>query len=145
MWPCLCGPFVAPDGYEFISPVFLVTTSMKFEEDVQLSLRHFASPVTKEEYDVFLSASPTPSITNMRPEYLFQVFEKGHVELTSSNTLCLRHFCLISLGRRLWQLLSEPIPYSVQLYYTGTERTRDALLGFSLCGDTYLTVRNLAF
>ena len=103
IWPCLSGPFISPDGYEFTSPVYLISPVFTFEKEVQLSLQHFASLTSDSECDrmVFMSASTSPSFRESNPEYHFHVFKRGHFTKDSSTaTLSLKHFCQLATGRK---------------------------------------------
>ncbi len=103
IWPCLSGPFVPPEGYELASPVYLISPAFSFEQDVELTLHHFASLTTDSDCDsmVFVSAKSSPSFMGERPEYQFRVMENGHFKRHSSiGTLSLRHFCKTAVARK---------------------------------------------
>ena len=96
VWPCLSGPFVAPEGHEFSSPVYLMSPAFHFQKDVELSINHFE----KLRYDEdiasmsFATTSFSPKIHTSNHVYTFELLGKGEFKVTSSiGTVNLRHFC----------------------------------------------------
>ena len=61
--PCLAGPFVLPDDYEAVSPVYLIqpSTGGKIHTDITVCIHHCASLKSEEDCRNmrFLSASST--------------------------------------------------------------------------------------
>ena len=103
--PCLNGQFILPEGYKPASPVYLITASTDFLQDVQVSIEHFADLRSKSDCDddniVFLSASTTPVYGTNGPRYQFvripsekYIFRDGQ----SVGTVALRHFCFITVA-----------------------------------------------
>ncbi len=100
IWPCLSGPFVPPEGYELMSPVFLISSTLTSEKEVQLVLQHFAYLPTDSECSrmKFVSASSSPSLTDNCQKYHFQDPKQGEFQRESQiGTVSLKHFCLNSI------------------------------------------------
>ncbi len=101
VWPCLRGPFVPPEGYEFTSPVYLISPQFNFEKEVLLRLHHFAALSTDCSRMVFVSAPSSPTFSGSNPQYLFRVFKKGQFESDSSiGSVSLMHFCFLATSRK---------------------------------------------
>ena len=103
--PCLCGPYVLPEGYELASPVFMISPAFNFKKDIKLSIRHYVDFDGEDEEDddvVFISARSTPVYTSSQPMYKFRilrkdtVFERGKQE----GSVFLQHFCDLAIARR---------------------------------------------
>ena len=112
---CLSGSFVLPEGYELVSPVYLITPSFKFSKMVELSIAHFANVKSEEDCDnmTFVSAPCTPHYTASGPQYRFRALAGG-VFLTekSEGSLSLKHFCGVGVAKRT----QEPAAESTQDY-----------------------------
>ncbi len=153
IWPCLSGPFVPPEGYELMSPVFLISSTFKLEKEVQLTLQHFASLPTSDECNHmrFVSASSLPSVTDNCQKYHFRDPKQGEFQKDSQiGTVSLEHFSLNSVVksitdfyRHALKVLSGDILYSVQVYQIPdvAERKLHAVFSVSICQPVYLEVR----
>lgn len=95
--PCLSGPFVPPDGYEFASPVYIIEPSRQGElvKPSTVQIQHFVK--LQDENDskkmVFLSSSSKPTDDG---RYIFKAIEDSGTEFKpggSFGKIKLRHFC----------------------------------------------------
>ena len=104
VWPCSAGPFQLPEGYELASPVFLISPSFQFSDEVTLKMHHFYALETKEDCEdmAFLCSPATPSEgENQEPIYQFGVLSKGMFEpFQECGRMALKHFCLSGVGRK---------------------------------------------
>ena len=98
--PCLSGPFEYPEGYEPLSAVYLITTTVAFQKAVELRLNHYARLETEEQASqmTFLSASTRDIVSGKKFEFKpiggkFRVNERH-------GTLQLKHFCVITAGSK---------------------------------------------
>ena len=106
VWPCCSGPFQLPDGYELASPMFLISPSFKFADEITIKMEHFVRLEDEECCDemVFLSAPTTPQSTSdsdKEPNYPCRVLGKGiFVPGWKWGKIALTHFCFSGIGRR---------------------------------------------
>ena len=103
---CLDGPFVLQDETVLVSPVYLFAPPYDFEDDVTLTIEHFAELESDEDCDdVYFVTSPTkPKRAKHRKEekvyWEFSVYAQPQCSPKSQHgTLHLRHFCLGALAR----------------------------------------------
>ena len=103
--PCLNGQFILPEGYKPASPVYLITASTDFLQDVQVSIEHFADLQSKRDCDnmAFLFANTTPVDGPNGPEYRFEecpadkfIFKEGQ----TVGTVAQRHFAFTMVAKR---------------------------------------------
>jgi hypothetical protein len=105
VWPCSAGPFQLPEGYDFASPVFLISPSFEFSCEITLKLYHFSSVLSAEDCKkmVFLSSPATHALTReetQKPVYQFRRLGKGVFEpLQEFGEVALSHFCFTAVGR----------------------------------------------
>ena len=103
--PCLNGPFILPEGYKAASPVYLITASTDFLQDVQVSIDHFADLQSKTDCDnmAFLFASATPVDGYIGPEYRFEEIPAANSvfkERQMVGTVAQRHFSFLMVAKR---------------------------------------------
>ena len=107
VWPCCSGPFQLPDGYELASPMFLISPSFKFADEITIKMEHFVRLEDEECCDemLFLSAPTTPhrsSESNKEPNYLCKVLGKGiFLPGQQWGKIALTHFCFLGICRGL--------------------------------------------
>ena len=111
VWPCSAGPFQLPEGYELASPVFLISPSFQFSQEVTLKLHHFCALKTVEDckHMAFLSSPTTPSVgENQEPLYQLRALTKGVFQpLKECGNVALKHFCLFGVGMILKALMAS--------------------------------------
>ena len=101
--PCLSGPFSLPEGYELVSPVYIITPAFDFNQDVQLSIVHYASLTCHEDCSSMAFMSAKTSITPGGSDivYNFKVLRRGVFhEGQQLGVIPLRHFCGIAIGKK---------------------------------------------
>ena len=113
VWPCFDGPFLLPDGYELASPVFLISPTFEFSQEITLTLWHFSNLETVEDSErmVFLSAPSTPHTkrAGKKPAYEFRVLGNGVFEPRRNyGQISLTHFCFGGIGRSKHKKHSSP-------------------------------------
>ena len=103
---CLDGPFVLPDETVLVSPVYLFAPPYDFEDDITLTIEHFAKLESDEDCDdVYFVTSPTePKRAKHGKEeeayWEFCVYAQPTcIPKSQHGTLHLRHFCLGALAR----------------------------------------------
>ena len=103
--PCISGQFILPEGYKPASPVYLITASTDFLQDVQVSIEHFADLQSIKDCDnmAFLFANITPVDGSNGPEYRFEeipaekyTFKEGQ----TVGTVAQRHFAFMMVAKR---------------------------------------------
>ena len=100
---CLSGPFVPPEDYELVGPVYKIGPTVDFTKDVQLSLTHFSNVQTEEDSSriTFVSARSSPSYEQFSPKYKFKALTKGVFQTgTQIGVISLKHFCHLATARR---------------------------------------------
>ena len=103
VWPCLCGPFVPPEGHEFSSPMYLISPAFQFENDVQLSINHFEELKCGEDAAsmTFVTSPYTPEIHQSKLRYGFKLLGRGEFKMKSATgVIHLKHFCVIGVARK---------------------------------------------
>ena len=119
VWPCSDGPFQLHNDYELASPVFLISPSFQFTCDITLILYHFSNLATVEDCKQirFFSAPCTPCTdVSKKRVYVFKELRQGVFEpIQQYGQISLRHFCLISAGRKR----KQPSPHSENLPQRG--------------------------
>ena len=107
--PCFSGSFEMPDNVELVSPAYIVSPSRKvaFQKEVLVKIWHHANLKTEEDCEdmVFLSASTSPQYRGDTPVYTFREIRgaKGSFrpgEEQPAGQIALKHFCILSLGKR---------------------------------------------
>ena len=101
--PCLSGPFVLPDDYKLVSPVFLMSPAFEFQKEVTLSVVHFVD--IKERTDCqemsFLESTSTSQDEMLKTKYKFSLLEGGVFKPNyTRGTILLKHFSTYATGRR---------------------------------------------
>ena len=103
--PCLNGPFVLPQDHDLASPMYLIQPACDFNEEVELSMSHFADIKSDDDLQsmTFVSAHSKPGRGTCRsgPEYRLRVFQNGvfHVG-QSTGIISLKHFCQLAVARK---------------------------------------------
>ena len=103
VWPCLQGPFVMPEGYELVSPVYHISPEFDFKEEVEVHVTHFAVLQSEEDCDAmtFVTAQLMLRSENSYPEYHFRDLKKGRFDKNSrTGTVTLNHFCKLAVARQ---------------------------------------------
>ena len=107
--PCFSGSFKMPDKIQQVSPAYIVSSSRKvaFQKEVLVKIWHHANLETEEDCEdmVFLSASTSPQYRGDTPVYTFREIRgaKGSFrpgEEQPEGHIALKHFCILSLGKR---------------------------------------------
>ena len=106
--PCFSGSFEMPQNVELVSPAYIVSPSRKvaFQKEVLVKIWHHANLETEKDCEdmVFLSASTTPQYRGDTPVYVFKKIRvKGSFrpgEEQPVGQIALKHFCILSLGKR---------------------------------------------
>ena len=103
---CIEGPFVLPHDTVLVSPVYRIAPSFVFHEKVMLTIEHFAVLESDEDCDevVFITSPKKPKIREKtdKVDWKFEVYAKSECAVRSQHgDVCLKHFCLGALGRRL--------------------------------------------
>ena len=103
--PCFNGPFVLPDGYEAVSPAYLIQMSndTKFQGEATLKIHHYARLQAKEDCEdmVFLSASATPQYRQFKPVYIFNEIKGSNgffIPRSQIGKITIQHFCFMLIG-----------------------------------------------
>ena len=115
--PCLCGPFVLPEGYELASPVYLITPAFDFMAEVELSISHFANLETEADSKrmVFVSARSAPRYVKSRPQYKFKVLPNGSFEKgMQQGNIILEHFCNVAAAQTKDGMFVFPRSFTVE-------------------------------
>ena len=108
--PCFSGSFEMPDNIKQVSPAYIVSPSRKvaFQKEVLVKIWHHANLETEEDCEdmVFLSASTSPQYRGDTPVYTFREIRgaKGSFrpgEEQPAGQIALKHFCILSLGKRV--------------------------------------------
>ena len=108
--PCFSGSFEMPDNVEQVSPAYIVSPSRKvaYQKEVLVKIWHHANLETEEDCEdmVFLSASTSPQYRRNTPVYTFREIRgaKGSFrpgEKQPAGQIALKHFCILSLGKRV--------------------------------------------
>ena len=106
---CFSGSFEMPDDIKLVSPAYIVNPSRKiaFQKEVLVKIWHHANLETEEDRKdmVFLSASTSPQYRGDTPVYTFREIRgaKGSFrpgEEQPAGQIALKHFCILSLGKR---------------------------------------------
>ena len=94
---CLSGPFKYPEGYSPLSSVHHISTDTLFENDVEVSIEHFANIETKEQAEDMTFFIAKPSEGN--DEIHFIPMEGGKFEVGEGRcTLSTQTFGFLSAG-----------------------------------------------
>ena len=111
--PCLSGPFVIPKDYDLTSPVYMISQSSEFSDEIQLSMAHFANLQSEEDCEemTFLTARPSSVPGEQYPKYQLKVLQISgpgvfHIG-TNMGTISLKHFCPFTTGRRHRKRIGE--------------------------------------
>ena len=110
VWPCISGPFNLPDGYDPASPVYLITPSFKFSQEITVSMYHYSTVKTDDDCKnmTFLSAPVTQLTKGQQPHYLFKVLKDGVFNAVQEyGCIFLKHFCLTTIGKHRKRSLSK--------------------------------------
>ncbi len=97
--PCLAGPFQPPDGYEFMSPTYIISPAFDFIKDIQVVIYHFVIMQSDDDCEcmTFLSAATTPVYEGSQPQYKFKPLIGGMFQQNERfGAISLRHFCALS-------------------------------------------------
>ena len=112
--PCLTGPFEPPEGCNFTSPSYIISSTFNFIKGIRVFLYHFISLQTDEdcEHMTFLRAPCTPVYSDSQPKYKFKpltggTFQKGK----QFGSITLRRFSLPTIGR--WSRKYPHVPDKV--------------------------------
>ena len=101
---CIRGPFVLPDGYELVTPVFQIEPGAKFaDKPVELSMVHFLN--IKDESHCselnFVSAPYKPNSNIKKESIEFKLLDGGKFRPGSRiGRIALQHFCLIGIVKQ---------------------------------------------
>ncbi len=101
--PCLAGPFEPPDGYEFASPVCIVSPAFEFAKDITMILFHSACLRSDEDCELMslLSVPSSPRYEGSSSRYKFKPLRGGLFQKNKRYaTVALKHFCPITIGRK---------------------------------------------
>ena len=105
---CLSGPFKYPEGYSPLSSVHHISTDVPFENDVEVSIEHFANIETKEQAEDMTLFIAQPS--NGTEEIQFVPMEGGKFEVgKESCTLSTQQVGFLSAGTKLSSEISTII------------------------------------
>jgi len=100
--PCLSGPFDLPQGYQLASPIYLITPTFEFLEEVRLSIAHFAGLDSNSDCDsmTFISSSSKPKY-DPQAKYGFKVLSGGMFKKKEHHgVIYLKHFCLTGAAKQ---------------------------------------------
>lgn len=107
---CCVGPFVAPEGYQLASPIYLMSTTCKLKKSVVATVTHFAN-LQHEEDCAAMAFATAPSIHSYskssppNPEYILKPIKCGddgdkpyrfrpHEQIA---TVTISHFCFFGI------------------------------------------------
>ena len=96
---CLSGSFKYPEGYAPLSSVYHISTDTPFENDVEVSIEHFANIETEEQAKdmTFFIAQPL----DRNEEIQFVAMEGGNFEVGKEKcTLSTQNFGFLSAGTK---------------------------------------------
>ena len=101
---CITGPFVLPEGYELITPVFHIEPGTEFaDEPVELSMVHFLN-IKNESHCSELSfiSAPCKQNSSIEKESIeFKLLDGGKFRPGSRiGRIALQHFCLIGIAKQ---------------------------------------------
>ena len=99
--PCLSGPFVLPEGYRFVSPVYLIKPAFHFSKKVKLSITHFFYSESEEDCGNmdFISTCCIPHYEDSGPKYKFKVLPGGvFLKDMQEASLSIEHFCGVGVA-----------------------------------------------
>ena len=101
--PCLSGPFVLPDDYELVSPIFMISPAFEFQKEVTLTLAHYVDlkePADCQEMS-FLESKSISQDEIFETKYKFSLLEGGVFKpYYTRGTILLKHFSKYGTGRR---------------------------------------------
>lgn len=110
---CCVGPFMVPEGYQIASPVYLMSTTCKFQKEVKATVSHFVCLQSEEDCScmTFATAPSTPSYSEYgprNPNYIFKPIGNGEDEPDPCKfqhhqqeaTVVLKHFCFVCILQR---------------------------------------------
>ena len=92
-----------PEGYELVCPMYIITPAFDFNQDVQLSIVHYARLKCHEDCSsmAFLSANTSLAPGGSDVVYTFKVLRRGVFhEGQQLGVISLRHFCGVAIGKR---------------------------------------------
>jgi hypothetical protein len=103
---CLSGPFELPDGYELVSPAYLIEVTRRPEKLQKFTLKidHFASLQSEDDCEMmsFISA-PRPR-DSKKPVYVFEIIKSRGIEFKPEcdyGEIETRHFCIMAIAKRI--------------------------------------------
>ena len=108
VWPSLKGPFHLPENYTLASPVYFISHDSTFQEDVELSIAHFAALSNEEDCRkmVFLTSKKDK---NLEDQYHF--VEAGEpsdfIPNTFNGLIRLKEFYAIAVGQKHLQPMEK--------------------------------------
>ena len=89
------GPFILPDGYRLVSPLYFVSPTYEFEKDVELSIVHHASLTTRQQCSQlqFVTCDTLQHLDQQK--YPLQKIREGGRFMVSGviGRISVRHFC----------------------------------------------------
>ena len=107
---CIAGPFFLPEGFQFVSPVYLIQPHYVFNKNVTLSLEVFSKLDSEEDCShlIFVTSSSRHDTVEKGKRWTFQLHEgklSCDVEKKTVTTE-FKHFCQVAAAGNLFILVA---------------------------------------